>query len=239
MDQSLENNLTELSQKLGYEFADPSLLAAALRHSSYAHEHFNSEPDSNERLEFLGDAVLELTITEMLFNRFPEDSEGRLSKARSSMVNESRLARTALDLGLGDYLLLGKGEENQGGREKPSILADAVEAVLAAVYLDGGLEAAAEVVGRLLGDAAENGLEAAPQQDFKTRLQELVQEKLHLTPRYELLEADGPDHDKTFHMTLFIEDKPLAQGSGKSKKEAQQDAARNVLELWKSGQPPF
>ncbi len=234
MDQARMLELKELSQKISYEFSDLSLLAEALRHSSYAHEHAEQGLGSNERLEFLGDAVLELVVTEMLFQRFPRASEGSLSKARSSMVNEGYLADTARQLELGRYLRLGKGEESQGGRDKSSILADALEAVLAAVYLDGGLARVTRVLDRLLGEQAGRSLEVAPRKDYKTRLQEKVQEVLHLTPRYELLGTEGPDHDKTFHVAVLVNGRRLAQGSGRSKKEAQQNAAKNGLARWEA-----
>jgi ribonuclease III len=229
-ERSLE--LRELQVKLGYQFQDLELLDAALRHSSYAHEHAELSGQSNERLEFLGDAVLELVVTHLLYGRFPQASEGQLSKARSGVVNESRLAATARRLGLGGYLLLGRGEEAQNGRDKPSILADALEAVVAAIYLDGGLEAAWAALEELLGPAAEQAIVRAPKKDYKTRLQEKVQEALHLTPRYRIVNSEGPDHDKTFQVVVEIDGQPVAEGSGRSRKEAEQDAAQRGLELW-------
>jgi ribonuclease III len=230
MDDSRRQALEGLADEIGYRFNDLGLLDLSLHHSSWVHEHPDESLGSNERLEFLGDAVLELVITEHLFHRFPEANEGQLSKARSGVVNESRLASAARELGLGDYLLLGKGEEGQGGRDKASILADAMEALLAAVYLDGGLEAARKVFNGLLADAAERSLSRAPKRDFKTRLQEEVQEAIHVTPRYKLLETSGPDHDKTFLMACLVDGEEVAQGTGKSKKEAEQEAARASLE---------
>ena len=224
--------LTELSDKLGHRFADLELLEAALRHSSYVHEHPDHSGLSNERLEFLGDAVLELVITQLLYERFPQASEGQLSKARSGVVNEGRLAATARALDLGRYLLLGKGEESQNGHQKPSILADALEAVTAAIYLDGGLAAARQVLLALLGPAAEQAIMRAPKKDYKTRLQERVQETLHITPRYLLLSAEGPDHDKLFSVSVEIDGQTMATGQGRSKKEAEQHAAQQCLDLW-------
>jgi ribonuclease-3 len=224
--------LRELQVKLGYQFRDDGLLDAALRHSSYAHEHPELSSQSNERLEFLGDAVLELVVTHLLFERFPVASEGQLSKARSGVVNESRLAATARKLGLGDYLLLGRGEESQNGRDKPSILADAMEAVVAAIYLDGGLPAAQEALVEIMGSAAEQAIVRAPKKDYKTRLQEKVQEALHLTPRYRIVSAEGPDHDKTFQVVVEIDGQAVAEGSGRSRKEAEQEAAQRGLDLW-------
>lgn len=230
MDDSRRQALTDLALQIGYQFNNLELLDQALHHSSWVHEHPDQALGSNERLEFLGDAVLELVITEHLYHRFLEANEGQLSKARSGVVNETRLAATARGLGLGGYLLLGKGEEGQGGRNKPSILADAMEALLAAVYLDGGLEAARSVFMELLAETAERSISRAPKHDYKTRLQEKVQEALHVTPRYKLLETSGPDHDKTFLVACLVDGEPVAQGTGKSKKEAEQDAARSSLE---------
>lgn len=230
MDDSRRLALEGLASDIGYCFNDMAIFDRALHHSSWVHEHPDEALGSNERLEFLGDAVLELVITEHLFHRFHEASEGQLSKARSGVVNEARLAAAARELQLGDYLLLGKGEEIQGGREKPSILADALEALLAAVYLDGGLEAARKVFNELLSEAAERSLSRAPKRDFKTSLQEKVQETLHVTPRYQLLETSGPDHDKTFTVACLVDGQEVAQGTGKSKKEAEQHAARASLQ---------
>ena len=169
MDDSRRQALTDLALQIGYQFKNLDLLDQALHHSSWVHEHPDQALGSNERLEFLGDAVLELVITEHLYHRFLEANEGQLSKARSGVVNETRLAATARGLGLGGYLLLGKGEEGQGGRNKPSILADAMEALLAAVYLDGGLEAARSVFMELLAETAERSISRAPKRDYKTR----------------------------------------------------------------------
>lgn len=238
MDPERAAALTELSDKLGHRFHDLGLLEAALRHSSYVHEHPDQAGVSNERMEFLGDAVLELVITQLLFERFPQASEGQLSKARSGVVNEGRLAATAGGLGLGQYLLLGKGEESQNGHQKPSILADALEAVTAAVYLDGGLPAARQVLLNLLGPVAERSIMRAPKKDYKTRLQERVQEALHITPRYLLLSAEGPDHDKLFLVSVEIDGQAVATGQGRSKKEAEQHAAQQGLDLWPGAVPP-
>jgi ribonuclease-3 len=234
MDDTRRQALEGMAKEIDFEFSNLDLLDQALHHSSWVHEHPDEALGSNERLEFLGDAVLELVITEHLFHRFPEANEGQLSKARSGVVNEARLAATARELGLGDYLLLGKGEEGQGGRDKPSILADAMEALLAAVYLDGGLTSARKVFAELLADAAERSLSRAPKRDFKTRLQEKVQEAIHVTPRYKLLETSGPDHDKSFLVACLVDGEQVAQGTGKSKKEAEQDAARTSLEAMQS-----
>lgn len=222
-------NLAKLQASLGHEFRRPMLLQDALRHSSYVHENPDDPGLSNERLEFLGDAVLELCITRLLYTRFPDAQEGQLSKARAWLVNERALAGLARDLDLGPLLLLGRGEELQGGREKPSILADAVEALLAAVYLDAGLEAVDQVIRSLWGGRLDEAYERAASKDYKTRVQELVQEKLKKTPRYQVLDATGPDHAKTFQVALVVGGEKLAQGSGHSKKEAEQRAAAKAL----------
>ncbi|MCB2188121.1 MAG: ribonuclease III [Deltaproteobacteria bacterium] len=239
MEEDRISQLSRLCQVLEHEFQDLSRLDTALRHSSWVHEH-PGLGDSNERLEFLGDAVLELVVTEILFELFPDSPEGELSKARSGLVNEARLASLARELDLGSYLFLGKGEENQGGHDKASILADCLEAVTAALYLDGGLAAAQGFLRRLVAEEAHQAVYKAPRKDYKTRLQEVVQESLHLTPRYHLVAATGPDHDKTFEVGVEIDGRSLATGVGKSKKEAEQDAARQGLAVWESGEagPP-
>ena len=234
MDQPRRELLSLLCAKLGYNFNSWELLHIALRHKSYVHEHPEDQAGSNERLEFLGDAVLELCITQMLYERFPQAPEGQLSKARSSLVNENRLAATARRLELGSYLLVGRGEETQNGRDKPSLLADALEAVLAAVYLDGGLESVHRLIVDLLGPAAAAAMTRTRQKDYKTRLQELIQEKMHITPRYEIIKTQGPDHAKIFKVALTINDRPLAQGTGNSKKEAEQNAAQAGLEKYEA-----
>ena len=231
MDAIRQENLLAFAGRLGHAFEDLSHLNNALCHSSYVHEHPDEHLDANERMEFLGDAVLELCITRLLYFQYPDAPEGKLSKARSGMVNESRLDTIARELGLGEHLLLGKGEELQGGREKPSILADALEAVLAGVYLDSGLEAADTVIRNLFGPYLQGAIRRASRKDFKTRIQELVQETQHLTPRYALVDSQGPDHDKTFYVALTIDDAVLARGQGKSKKEAEQHAAQKGLEI--------
>ena len=231
MDATRRENLLEFAGRLGHCFNDLSHLNTALCHSSYIHEHPDEDLSANERMEFLGDAVLELCITRLLYFRYPDAPEGKLSKARSGMVNEARLETIARLMGLGEYLLLGKGEELQGGREKASILADALEAVLAGVYLDSGLEAASDAIARLFEPYLQGAIRRASRKDYKTRIQEFVQETRHLTPRYALEESRGPDHDKTFYVALTIDDKVLARGEGKSKKEAEQQAAQKGLEI--------
>jgi ribonuclease III len=231
---SQATHLDDLQRVLGYAFREPVVLYQALIHRSYAHENPQFQQSDNETLEFLGDAVLGLAVSHLLLERFPHLNEGDLSRLRSSIVNERELAKLASSLNLGDHLMLGKGEELTGGRQKPSLLADTLEAVLAAVYLDGGLETAIGVVRRLFSDYLKSERDEDPlkawDRDFKTQLQEITQARLKLTPAYVLEMEEGPDHDKRFCVSVTLEGQILARGSGKSKKEAQQEAARQALE---------
>ena len=227
-------NLEELQTALHYRFRSPRLLLQALMHRSYINENPGSEWNDNETLEFLGDAVLGLAVSHLLWNSFPHYNEGTLSRLRSSVVNERELAVVATELNLGEYLFLGKGEEGTGGRAKPSLLADTVEALLAAVYLDGGLDSSIEVVkhifaGYLDPRRLEQPLEVLDK-DYKTQLQEITQSRLKLTPVYALEGEEGPDHDKVFHVSVTIQGRVIAHGMGKSKKDAQQLAAKKALE---------
>jgi len=220
--------IATLEQNLRYTFSDPELAETALRHRSYIHEQ--PEPlDSNERLEFLGDAVLSLVISLSLMERFPEMNEGNLSRLRASLVNENRLAAVAESIDLGDFVRLGKGERQSSGREKKSILADAFEALIAAVYLDGGMDRVSEIIDRhfsSLFDAIAGDLDVY---DYKSRLQELTQERFQQMPEYTIAGESGPDHDKTFQAAVTVSD-IRAEGRGKSKKAAEQAAAKKVLE---------
>lgn len=222
-------DLNELARKLGYEFTRPELLAEALRHASYVNEAGIADMDHNERLEFLGDAVLGLAVSDILINMFPGAREGLLSKWRASMVNERVLCELAGELDLGGYLLLGKGEELSGGREKPSILGDTLEALLGAVYLDGGFEPAKAMVEKLLLHNIEALEEMGQAEDFKSLLQEFTQETYKTRPDYLLVGDQGPAHDKTFKVALQIQGRIVAEGEGKSKKEAEQRAAREAF----------
>jgi ribonuclease-3 len=217
--------LESLARRLGHRFENLELLDQALRHSSYAHENPESGV-SNERLEFLGDAVLDLTVSTLLLARFPESSEGDLSRGRAALVNARQLANLARNLGLGAHLLLGRTEERQEGRQKPSLLANAVEAMLAAVYLDGGLEVVANLTERWFSPL----LATALPRDFKTSLQELTQARYKALPSYHLLAESGPGHAKHFQVEVRVNDVPLAQGEGGTKKQAAQRAARRALE---------
>jgi len=218
-----EDKVAALESGLGHVFADRAHLEAALVHRSYCAEH--PEARSNERLEFLGDAVLGLSVTVHVFQQYPDLPEGELAKLRASVVNAEVLAALADELDLGAVLVLGKGEDASGGRAKPSILADAMEAVLAAVYLDSGWEAADGVVLGLLGERIEAGSTGPGGHDYKTRLQELAARRFDQLPRYQL-RAEGPDHSKRFFATVMLRGERFGDGEGKSKKQAEQAAAR-------------
>jgi ribonuclease III len=229
-----ELDLRDLALRLGHRFQDPGLLDRALRHSSYANENPGAGP-SNEQLEFLGDAVLSLTVSNLLLAVYPQSSEGELSRGRAALVNARQLAALARQLDLGAHLLLGRGEEQQAGRDKPSLLADALEAVLAAVFLDGGLRAAADLTQRLFAPYLESP--GAPfWQDFKTALQEFTQPRYKASPTYELIEESGPGHAKNFLVEVELLGQPLARGTGRSKKQAEQRAARKALEILQGGE---
>jgi len=222
----------KFEERLGYQFNDRHLLLNALTHRSYANEKAGKKSkdnlEDNEKLEFLGDAVLDLVVGHMLMNRFPDAREGQLSVTRSQVVSEAGLVEVARDLSLGSWLLLGKGENLSGGKNKASILSDALEAVVAAVYLDGGYEAAWSLVDKLFSlRISEITLNSVV--DFKTRFQERSQAVFKETPIYKVLQERGPDHAKTFEVVVFIEGKEWGRGQGKSKKEAEQGAAQNGL----------
>jgi ribonuclease-3 len=216
----------ELGAVLGVELRDDDLARLSLTHRSYAFER--TLGTDNERLEFLGDAVLGLVVTDLAFARFPDLSEGELAKLRAATVNMTTLADVARDLGLGELVLLGKGEEMSGGREKASILADVMEAVLGAVYLDGGLDAARELIGRLFWPRMLAYAEGEGERDYKTTLQELASQDLRSLPEYRIVER-GPDHEKEFTATVYLGGKALGRGRGRSKKEAEQRAAREAF----------
>jgi ribonuclease III len=222
--------LSSLENELDYEFKDIGLLREALQHSSYVNEQSDLALQDNERLEFLGDAVLDLVITHILMNHFPQTREGELSRMRAAIVNESQLAAVAQKLNLGQYLLLGKGEALSRGEEKSSILADALEAVIAAVYLDGGLKNAFDVIERQFSRVISQVGERLAAEDFKSRLQELVQVRFKTIPHYTVIAESGPDHDKTFEIRLSIGTFLTTHGTGKSKKAAEQVAAQVAFE---------
>ena len=222
---------SDLARRIGYNFKNQALLITALTHSSYANEAKNKSSPYNERLEFLGDSVLNMLTAEYLFSRFNNLSEGDLTKVRAMIVCENALYEIARKIGLGEFLLLGKGEEQTGGRLRVSILADATEALIAALYLDGGIEAARSFVLPYIEGKAADALKQHFLKDYKTALQEIVQQNKQETIRYEIAGATGPDHDKTFNAILYINTNPVAFGFGKTKKEAEQSAAKAALEL--------
>ena len=213
-----------LEAMLGYTFRDRGLLEQALRHASWCNEHPAAGLEDNDRLEFLGDAVLDLVVRHRLMTRYPELREGQLSMTRAQVVSETGLSEVAAQLGIGAWLVLGKGEDKSGGRAKPSILADAFEAILAAVYLDGGFPAACDLVDRLLSQRIET-VEFKGFYDFKTRLQETAQARLKSTPTYSVVQELGPDHDKRFVVAVTLGTDEWGRAMGKSKKEAEQMAA--------------
>lgn len=217
-----------LEEKLGYHFQEPALLENALTHSSYANEHHAIKSQSNERLEFLGDSVLGMVVADYLYRNFPALPEGDLTRMRANLVCEGNLVVVAKMWDLGSYLKLGKGEESCGGRERPSIQADAVEAVLAAVYLDSGIAQARKIIQKFILDNIAQMSQAG--RDFKTALQELVQRKSGQVLTYHLIGQSGPDHAKTFEMEVQLNGKSIGAGKGRSKKDAEQAAARAALE---------
>ena len=218
-----------LESRIGYHFKQPRLLQTALTHSSYANERHSPDVVSYERLEFLGDSILGLTAAEFLYGYEPPLPEGRMTRLRAELVCEASLFKTASALGLGEFMRLGRGEELTGGRKRVSILADMVEAIIAAIYLDGGLDEAKRfVMAHVLSDAQlEAGRGAV---DYKTALQELVQRGGEVSIRYELVGESGPDHNKIFTFSVSVDGKTIGEGSGRTKIEAEQMAARRALE---------
>jgi ribonuclease III len=220
-----------LQERLGVEQLHPELGLAALTHKSYCNEHRGDPTADNERLEFLGDAVVDLAVSHRLMERFPAADEGELSKLRALIVNEDALARIARELRVGELLRMGRGEELTGGRDKSSVLADALEAVIAAVYLTQGLSGAMAVVDRHFADALAGVAEGRSGDDYKTRLQELMQSQGRLTPRYRVVAEEGPDHAKTFEVEVSVGGELFGRATGRNKKEAEQAAARKTLEI--------
>ena len=220
--------IKDLEGAIGYHFKNIQLLQNALTHSSYANERWHNSLLSNERLEFLGDSVLGMLVAEYLYRTFPNRPEGELTRMRADMVCEQALAAAANRIGLGDHLLLGHGEEQGGGRKRNSILADAMESVIAACFLDGGIEAALKVVQQFI--LVEVPLKKMNNADYKTQLQELVQQKKNQVLSYTLVGQSGPDHDKQFEVEVALNGKVVGHGTGSSKKRAEQDSARAAIE---------
>lgn len=221
--------LTELSRQLGIDLKNLSLLDTALTHTSYANESLRRSVSHNERLEYLGDAVLELAMSDYLYKHYPNLSEGDLTKARASVVCEETLSCRAAEIRLGEHLLLGNGERASGGDKRPSILADTFEAVIGAIYLDQGWETARNYIFSQLETHLKEIRAGQQRHDFKTILQEMIQRRPGRHVLYELLAADGPDHAKTFTVRVSVNGTPLGAGQGRSKKEAEQAAAKEAL----------
>ena len=220
--------IKDLEAAIGYRFKNITLLQNALTHSSYANERWHNSLLSNERLEFLGDSILGMTVAEYLYRNFPDRPEGDLTRMRADMVCEKALAKVAARIELGKHLMLGNGEEQGGGRKRDSILADAVESVIAACFLDGGMEAARQFIDRFV--LVEVPVKKLHNADYKTALQELVQQKKNQVLSYVLIGESGPDHDKRFDVEVKLNGVTVGTGSGSSKKRAEQDAARCALE---------
>jgi len=225
----LPKNPDELSAIINYPFKNQELMSQAFRHPSYVYEKDDIGVSDNQRLEFLGDAVINLAISHLLMETFPEMKEGDLSKFRASMVSENGLYYIACKLKLGDYLFLGKGEERTNGRKKPSILTDALEALIGAIYLDGGFANAFKVTANLFSPLLKRKDLGNSINDFKTELQEYSQEAFQSTPEYRLEKETGPDHNKTFYVAVYLKGDLMGKGKGKSKKEAEQKAAKEAL----------
>lgn len=232
--------MENINIELGVEWNDPSQLIRALTHSSYAHENKSFNMEHNQRLEFLGDAVLELAVSDYLYKTYPNFPEGSLTKIRAGIVCEASLAFVAKQLKLGEYLLMGKGEERSGGRERPSILADAMESLIGAIYIDQGMETAYQFIMRQIGSSIQQVVQhGGINTDYKTYLQELVQKKSENPLTYKILEEYGPDHCKTFVAGINYQGSWWGKGSGRTKKEAEQAAAKDALEKINSGELEF
>ncbi len=223
--------MESLEKRLGYKFNNIKLLKNALIHSSYANE-MRGDVHSNERLEFLGDSVLSIIVAEHIFNKYPNMPEGELTKLRASLVCEKSLCSFSRELGIGEYLLLGKGEDKNGGRERDSILADAFEAVLAAIYIDGGISTAKKhIFNTVLRDLDHHVGDADSFKDYKTVLQEIIQRNPEESVSYILIDEKGPDHDKIFTVQVHLNSNIIGEGTGKNKKQAEQMAACQALKL--------
>lgn len=222
----------KLEEKIGVNFKDQALLKQAFTHRSYLNENRNAGLQHNERLEFLGDAVMELATTDYLYKHFPDKTEGDLTSLRASLVNTQTISDVAFDLGFNEYLLLSKGEAKDTGRARQYILANTFESVIGAIFLDQGYEVAKYFIYKFLIERLEKIIENGSWIDAKSKLQEVVQEKLSLTPTYKTIKEEGPDHDKQFTVALFYGDKEIETGLGKSKQEAEQEVARKALLLF-------
>ncbi len=226
----MKNNSTNLEKGLGYSFTNKGLLKKALTHSSHTNESSKSSLDSYEVLEFLGDAIIDLITRHLLIEKFPKLNEGELSKIKSKVVGGASFSKIARSLNIGDYLILGRGEERSGGRKKDSILAGAYEAIIAAIYLDADFDMVLKVSRNQILDVIESVYKEGFFRDFKTELQEFTQKYLKQTPSYNLTKEDGPEHERIFEVEVLIGEKSLGKGIGKSKKDAEQKAASQAFE---------
>lgn len=229
--QELQRILGNVESLLGVTFDDKTILTSAITHRSYLNEHREASWEHNERLEFLGDAVLELVITDFLFNKYPEKPEGELTAVRAALVNTISLAESSEKLGINDYLLMSKGEAKDTGRARQYILANAFEACIGAIYRDKDYDAAKQFIADHLFDKTERIVEKRLWQDPKSRFQEVAQEKVSTTPTYQLLSQDGPDHDRVFTIGVFLRKEKIAEGKGRSKQEAERSAAEAAIEV--------
>ncbi len=233
MTRGASDNISKLEKETGIAFREENLILEALTHRSYLNEHPEWPLPHNERLEYLGDAVLELAVSEKLFRAFPDYPEGKLTVLRAALVNYQMLARVATRLKLENYLLLSRGERSDSAKAKEVILANACEAVVGAIYLDGGFAAADGFTERFVMPYLEEILKTGSYRDAKSELQERIQEKLRVTPTYRVIREDGPAHERVFHIGVYFDDELIAEGSGSSKQEAETQAARNALAKYK------
>jgi len=229
-ERNIEEDLIALERILGYVFRDKINLLTAITHRSYLNEHKDAKQDHNERLEFLGDAVLELVVTDHLFHKYPHKPEGELTAVRSALVNTTSLSEASTKLGVNDYLLMSKGESKDMGRARQYILANAFEAFIGALYVDQGYGVAAKFIADQLFDKTDEIVEKRLWQDPKSRFQELAQEHANLTPSYFTLTQEGPDHDRIFTVGVFLGKEKIAEGKGRAKQEAEQEAALKAIE---------
>lgn len=225
------NNYDKLEKKLGITFKNKDILENAFIHRSYINENRSKHLENNERLEFLGDAVLELITSDYLYKKYPDKQEGELTAIRSALVRTESLAEESKRLGFGEYFLMSKGERDSGGKQKEYLLADLFEAILGAIYLDNGLQACITFVSEAIFPKADNIVSKGLFVDPKTKVQELLQSKCKVTPTYILIKEDGPDHNKYFTVALQVGDKQISEGTGSSKQKAEESAAQNAIEL--------
>lgn len=230
-DRNIEADLASLQDILGVQFTDTNLLKTAITHRSYLNEHREADWDHNERLEFLGDAVLELVVTDYLFKKYPDKPEGELTAIRAALVNTVSLSNASAELNINQFLLMSKGEAKDTGRARQYILANTFEAFVGAMYLDQGYDTAADFIARNLFKHTDRIVEKRLWQDPKSRFQEAAQESVSVTPSYETLSQDGPDHDRMFTVGVFLRSEKVAEGQGRSKQEAEQAAAEKALEI--------